>query len=152
MTKVNLDKVQAVAYGNLESVVSETDVLPNGVSISLGELMDGQREIREALPAADDKEQLIVATVEVKYDDNTDNLDFEAPVGFVARAVHTVAGDLVQVEQSLFAATPAVGDIVTGDANYTYKTAAGTEVTQYKVLALTKFGFDRRDMALIQRL
>src|SRR6185312_2280746 len=124
MTKVNLDKIQASGYGNIESVQSETVTLPNGVLISVAGLVTGEREIRVVEAPADDKELLLVATSEVQHNVDTDNLDFEAPIGYVARAFHLTAGDMVQVEQSLFVATPAVGDIVTGDANYKYKVAA----------------------------
>lgn len=152
MTKVNLDKIHARAYGNIESVQSETEVLPNGVLVSLGGLLDGERELREAVEPDAEKEQVLVASVELTASDDTDNLDYETPAGQPARAFHLSAGDQVQVEQALFAATPSVGDVVTGGANYQYVDADDSAVTKFEVLALTKFGFDRRDMALLLKL
>lgn len=152
MTKLNLDKISAKGDGNLVSVVSETEVLKNGALVSLGDLKDGERELFDAVVPNDALELLLVAAPEVTYADDTNNLDFETPVGQPVRAYHLKRGDMFQVEQSLFTATPAKDDVVTGNATYGYKVAAGTEVTTFKVEALTKFGFDRRDMALLRVL
>lgn len=151
MTKVNLDKIQAKGDGNIVSVVGDA-VLPNGVLVSLGELKDGERELFVAEAPADDKEALLVAAPEVKYDENADQLDFETKAGTPARAYFLKAGDMFQVEQTLFTATPAKGDVVKGNASYKYETAIGTEHTTFKVEALTVFGFDRRPMALLRVL
>lgn len=151
MTKVNLDKIQAKGDGNIASVVG-TAKLPNGALVSLGELKDGERELFVAEAPADDKEALLVAAPEVKYDESLDQLDFETPAGNPVRAYHLKKGDMFQVEQSLFGATPAKGDIVKGSATYGYETAVGTEATTFKVEALTVFGFDRRKMALLRVL
>lgn len=150
MAKVNLDKIQAKGDGNIASVVSEDKVLPNGALVALGELLDGERELFEAVAPSDDEELLLVAAPEVKYDETLDQLDYETAAGVPVRAYHLKRGDMFQVEQSLFEATPAENDVVTGNADHGYKVGEG--VTNFKVVRLTKFGFDRRDMALLRVL
>lgn len=152
MTKLNLDKISAKGDGNLVSVVSETAVLKNGALISLGDLRAGERELFDAVAPNDALELLLVAASEVTYGDDIGSLDFETPVGQPVRAYHLKRGDMFQVEQSLFTVTPVKDEVVTGNATFGYKVATGTEVTTFKVEALTKFGFDRRDMALLRVL
>lgn len=152
MAKVNLDKIQAKGDGNIVSVVSEAEVLQNGALVALGELLDGERELFDAVAPSADEELLLVAAPEVKYDETLDQLDYETEAGTPVRAYHLKKGDMFQVEIALFDEEPAKGDVVTGNATYGYKEAAGTEATTFKVEALTKFGFDRRDMALLRAL
>jgi len=149
MAKLNLDKVQATKVGNIESVVGTVD-LPNGSLVALGESKG--RELMEALAPEADKELLLVKAPEVKYDETQDQLDYTTKAGTPVTAIHLTEGDKFQVEQSLFEATPTVGDVVTGSATYGYKVAGGTERTTFVVEALTKFGYDRRDMALLRVL
>ena len=133
MAKVNLDKLQAVSNGNIESVISNSD-LQNGALIALG-----------------DAELLLVAAPEVKYDESLDQLDITTKAGKAVRAYHLTVGDKFQVEQMLFDAVPAKGDVVTGNATYGYKADAGSRTT-FVVEELTKFGFDQRPMALLRVL
>lgn len=158
MTKANLDKLQATTNGNIESVIAEVD-LPNGSVISLGEAyvapMGLDREVVKAIAPDVTKELLLVVHPEVKYDarDRWDELDYVTPKGKVTRAYHLTVGDKFQVEQVLFAATPAVNEVITGNpATYGYAVAGGTEQTTFIVERLTKFGHDRRDMALLRVL
>lgn len=153
MAKANLDKLQATTNGNIETVIAEVD-LPNGSLISLGEAFDDNREAVKAIAPDTTKELLLVVHPEVDYNDRVlDELDHTTPAGKATRAYHLTVGDKFQVEQSLFAATPAKGDIVSGNAgNYGYTTAAGTEQTTFIVERLTKFGWDSRDMALLRVL
>jgi len=151
MAKVNLDKLQATDNGNIETVVAEV-ALPNGSLIALGEAIEDNREALKAIAPTATEELLLVARPEVQYDNRrVDELDFTTPAGLETRAYHLTVGDKFQVEQALFTATPAKNDIVTGDtATYGYKTAGGTERTTFKVERLTKFGWDKRDMALLR--
>lgn len=154
MAKANLDKLQATTNGNIESVVAEVD-LHNGSLISLGDAVAGQPELMKAIAPDVAKELLLVVRPEVKYDarDRWDELDYITPKGMATRAYHLTVGDKFQVEQSLFAATPTVNAIITGNpANYGYAVAGGTEQTTFIVERLTKFGHDRRDMALLRVL
>lgn len=152
MAKVNLDKIQAKGDGNIVSVVSEGTVLPNGALVALGELLSGERELFSVAAPSADEELLLVAAPEVKYDEAVDQLDYTTEAGKAVRAYHLKRGDLFQVEQSLFDATPSKGQVVTGNTSHGYTEATGDEVTKFKVEALTKLFFDRRDMALLRVL
>lgn len=152
MAKVNLDKIQAKIYGNIESVVATVD-LPNGSLVALtGSVNDVERELMEAKAPTDTDELLLVAAPEVKYNESLDQLDFTTPSGKPARAYHLTEGDKFQAELALFDATPAVGDTITGSATYGYKVATGTERTTFRVDQLTTFGWDARPMALLRVL
>lgn len=152
MTKLNLDKIQAKGNGNIVSVVADATVLKNGALVALGDLLDGEREQFAAVAPTDDAELLLVSAPEVKYDESLNQLDFETKAGVPVRAYHLKKGDMFQVEQVLFAVTPVKGTVVTGNATHGYKVATGTEKTTFKVEALTKFGYDRRAMALLRVL
>ena len=150
MAKVNLDKLQATSNGNIESVTHNA-ALENGAVVALGGLKAGHRDVMEVKTPANTDELLLVATPEVQYDETKDQLDYTNAADSVARAYHLTVGDKFQVEQALFGATPSVGDIVTGNATFGYETNVDSRTT-FVVEALTKFGFDRRDMALLRVL
>lgn len=150
MTKVNLDKLQAKSNGNIESVVG-TAALNNGALIALGVRVAGERELVTAVVPDDAKELLLVAAPEVKPDESLDQLDYVTPIGKAVRAYHLTVGDKFQVEQSLFAATPTVGAVVTGNATYGYKVNTAGRTT-FVVEELTTFGYDKRPMALLRVL
>lgn len=154
MTKVMLDKLQATSNGNIESVVGAVD-LPNGSLVALGGLVAGEREKINAVAPADTKELLLVATSEIDYTGTKDELDYVTPAGKVGRAYHLTIGDKFQAEQSLFVATPVVGDVVTGNSSYKYVVNDGTTVngrTTFEVEALTTIGFDARPAVLLRVL
>lgn len=157
MAKANLDKVQASYNGNIETVVASVD-LPNGSLVALGEAFGttfGQdREAMVAVAPSATEELLLVVAPEVEYDNKTnwDELDRINKKDLPVRAYHLVKGDKFQVELSLFDAAPAQDDVVTGAPNYGYTAAAGAEITKFKVERLTKFGYDKRDMALLRVL
>lgn len=155
MAKLNLDKMKAErGVGSIETVIA-TVALENGALVSLGDAVQGNREALEAIAPDPEKEHLLIARPEVKYNqfDKWDELDITTEAGTPVRALHIYSGDKYQAEQKLFVATPAVNDIVTGDAaTYGYKVATGTEPTLLKVERLTKFGWDRRDMALLRAI
>lgn len=153
MTKIVLDKLQAVKVGNIESVTMD-EVLPQGALVSLGDADDNSREIIKAVNPEADKEVLLVAAPEVQYDQTrVDELDYETPANHPVRAYHFTVGDKFQVEQTLFTATPAVGDIIAADtATRGYKVAAGTEQTKFIVERLTHIYWDARPAVLLRVL
>lgn len=150
MTKANLDKLQAKSNGNIESVVAEV-ALDNGVLVALNGKKEGEREIMNAVAPEATKELLLVVAPEVKADESLDQLDFATKAGKPARAYHLTEGDKFQVEIALFDAAPAVGDVVTGGADFKYVANTDSRTT-FEVEALTKFGFDQRPMALLRVL
>lgn len=153
MTKVNLDKLQATDNGNIETIIADVD-LPNGVLITLGDAVTGNREAITAVAPDTTKELLLVAAPEVNKNPYVlDELDYTSPANKVTRAYHLTVGDKFQVERALFTAPPTVNDIVTGDpATMGYTVAAGTEKTTFVVERLTSFDFDARPMALLRVL
>lgn len=150
MAKINLDKLQAKSNGNIETVIGAVD-LPNGALVALGAVVDGNREAVNAVSPADDKELLLVAAPEVKYDESLDQLDIVTKMNNPVRAFHLTVGDKFQVEQSLFVAPPGVGAIVTGNGDYQYVENVSGRTT-FEVEALTTFGHDARKMALLRVL
>lgn len=152
MAKVNLDKLQATTNGNIENVVSDID-LPNGSMISLGAKVAGQFELISAIAPSATAEALLVAAPEVKYEDSitsSEELDYTTRAGKAVRAYHLTVGDKFQVEQTLFAVAPAVGDVVTASANFGYE--VGTGQTTFVVEELTGLGFDKRPAVLLRVL
>lgn len=150
MTKANLDKLQAKSNGNIESVVAEVE-LKNGALVALGAAIGAERELVAAVAPDAAKELLLVVAPEVKADESLDQFDYTTPAGKAVRAYHLTEGDKFQVERSLFAAAPSVGDVVTGAANFGYE--ANTDArTTFEVERLTTFGFDKRPMALLRVL
>lgn len=150
MTKVNLDKLQATSNGNIETVIA-TKALGNGALVALGAPAAGHREAMVAVAPANDKELLLVAAPEVKYDESLDQLDITTKADTPVRAYHFTVGDKYQAEQSLFAVTPVVGDVVTGNATNGYAVNVDSRTT-FVVEALTTFGYDRRPMARLRVL
>jgi len=149
MTKVNLGKLQAKSNGNIESVVGAA-ALKNGALVALGTAIDHEK-VNAVAPTAT-AELLLVAAPEVKYDETQDQLDIETPAGTPVRAYHLTEGDKFEVEVALFAATPAVDDVVTGNATFGYVEAAGTEKTKFVVEALVTKYHDARPMARLRVL
>ena len=150
MTKVNLDKLQAKSNGNIETVVGLVD-LPNGALVALGAKVAGNREAVNAVSPANDKELLLVAAPEVKYDESLDQLDIMTKSGTPVRAYHLTPGDKFQVELSLFVDTPLVGSVVTGNGDHQYVVGTAGRTT-FEVEELTTFGHDARKMALLRVL
>ena len=148
MAKINLDKVHAADYGNIETVVAPAD-LPNGSLVALGGFAEGEREAVTGVAPAADAELLLVAAPEVKYNE-IDELDYTTPAGELVRAYHLTEGDLFQVETALFDATPAVGDIVTGSATHGYA-AAGVDATDRTTFRVERVGrYLMADMVLLR--
>ena len=61
MTKVNLDKLQATDNGNIETIIADVD-LPNGVLITLGDAVTGNREAVTAVAPDTTKERIITSS------------------------------------------------------------------------------------------
>jgi hypothetical protein len=118
MAIVNLDKVQAKKYGNLESVKHSAD-LTNGLFFALGNLVAGETELREAsvinesasaTSASTSEEIVLHASSEVMYDPRKSGLkDFVLTAGDAGRAYHLTVGDIVTLTSDLFTSAPTVG-------------------------------------------
>lgn len=151
MAKVNLDKLQATSNGNIENVVVGTTALHNGALVALGAKVTGQFDQLAVAAPTSAAELLLVAAPEVKYAENApDELDILNETGKVVRAYHLTVGDKFKVEQSLFAATPVVGTVVTGNATFGY--AVGTGRTTFMVEEIGTYWADARPTATLRVL
>jgi hypothetical protein len=119
MAIVRKDKMLAGYNGNLESVIvhnasDATLEITNGLFVTLGDLMPGEREVHKAVLAgtADaDVEVYFIHNSEVMYDERKGKLeDFRIEAGKVARAYHLFHGDVITLTTDLFVAVPVVGD------------------------------------------
>lgn len=133
MAIVRKDKMLAGYNGNLESVIVTSDgqnklvfdaqgnvtngvELTNGLFVKVGQLMEGQRETKQATLAvlADaDEDVLFIHNAEVMYDERLFKLaDFRIGAGKVARAYRLYDGDIITLTTDLFVSpqTIAVGD------------------------------------------
>ncbi|UUV45925.1 capsid stabilizing protein [Bacillus phage vB_BanS-Thrax1] len=126
MAIVRKDKLLAGYNGNLESVIvhdsaDKTLEITNGVFVTLGALLAGQRETRKAnLTKAGDhtKDVFLIHNSEVMYDERLYKLaDFRIRAGKVARAYRLYDGDIFTLTTDLFNGTVKVGDKLIVGAN-----------------------------------
>ncbi|UUV46428.1 capsid stabilizing protein [Bacillus phage vB_BanS-Thrax3] len=126
MAIVRKDKLLAGYNGNLESVIvhdsaDKTLEITNGVFVTLGALLAGQRETRKAnLTKVGDhtKDVFLIHNSEVMYDERLYKLaDFRIRAGKVARAYRLYDGDIFTLTTDLFNGTVKVGDKLIVGAN-----------------------------------
>lgn len=120
MSIVWRDKVLSSYNGNIESVLihnaggTEEVSVPNGVFVTLDGLAGVGREVKKAVLAEDDTQDvLLVASPEVMYETGADIGEFINEAGEVARAFRLADGDVISLTADLLAegSAPAVGDI-----------------------------------------
>lgn len=111
-TIINLDKVQAIYAGNIETVRHSAE-LQNGMVCNLGALVNGEREVYNvATPATatlGSEELLLIASPEVMYESGKNLADFSIPAGKEARAYHLTIGDVFTITDDGFDGTSAIG-------------------------------------------
>lgn len=123
MAIVRKDKMLAGYNGNLESVIvhSSTNLnstleITNGVFVKVGNLMAGEREVKQAILAttADAQEDILfIHNSEVMYDSKKYKLaDFRIARGKVARAYRLYNGDIITLTTDLFEGAVSVGDVL----------------------------------------
>ncbi|AKQ08535.1 hypothetical protein PQE66_gp220 [Bacillus phage PBC2] len=144
MAIVRKDKLLAGYNGNLESVIvhdsaDKTLEITNGVFVTLGALLAGQRETRKAnLTKAGDhtKDVYLIHNSEVMYDERKYKLaDFRIRAGKVARAYRLYDGDIFTLTTDLFNGTVAVGDkLIVGKDGKLGKEDATNKVVDAKVI------------------
>ena len=104
MSIVWRDKVLSSYNGNIESVIV-TDAgedYTNGVFVTLGNLADGQREVKKATLATDGAgEVLLIASPEVLYESGKHIDDFRNEEEGVARAFRLADGDVITLTNDL---------------------------------------------------
>ena len=155
MSIVWRDKVLSSYNGNIESVVV-TDAganYPNGIFVTLGKLVEGEREVKTATKAKSGKDDvLLIATPEVMYEAGAEIDDFLNKEEGVARAFRLADGDVITLTNDLVDGTPAVGDIyVTGSGGKLVKAGSGNleadAVTKFVVRELAGHELTRKQTA-----
>lgn len=106
---VRKDKLLAGYNGNLEHVfIHDNDgnkiESHNGVLVTIGDLMDGHREIKEARYAQDASEEvLLIHNPEVMYDERLNKLeDYVIGEGVASRGYYLYEGDIFTLTEHLF--------------------------------------------------
>lgn len=133
MTIVRKDKVLAGYNGNLESVKvhdaqGELKEVPNGVLVTIGGLMEGEREVVKATLATKEdagKELLLIHSPELMADERKTLADFVNPADHPARAYRLAKGDIITITDDLIVGEVKVGDEVTVADGGLYTKAEG---------------------------
>ncbi|MGS4115257.1 hypothetical protein ACEUU2_04500 [Staphylococcus pseudintermedius] len=144
MAKINLDRV----LGHyVESVLADKDY-ENGALVGLGDLVEGEDRLYNAVTATEDN-YFLVTTPEVDPSKkaSSDSLDFVNKQGKVMRVHRLEAGDTVTVEQKLHTDSLQAKDKLTIQDG---KFAQGEG--SFKLEAVTTIGADRRPAYRIRKV
>lgn len=160
------DNLQATNDGAIKSVKfysGETaTAIENGNVVALSGLMSGSREVFKGIaPAAVTNEVLLVAGVELIYDESTRAKgldDFINVAGKPFRAYHLKKGDIFTISDSAVVAladnTPVVGNYLVTKATSTKleekASPAGTESVKCLILEKIVFGSRAIPMTVVQ--
>ena len=105
---VRLDKVKATKVGNIFSVVKDEGILENGMVGAIGDLIEGDRELRTfEIPTVEDSIALVYHP-EINYDESRISKNalenFFVPEGQPARAFELVKNDIYSVSKDMIGA------------------------------------------------
>lgn len=156
---INLEKVQSVYNGNLESLVHTAD-LDNGSFVNVGGLHTGERELKDiAIPATATlatEEVVVIASDEVIKDAmGVYTLsDFVNKAGEPMKAYHLVEGDILKINQSAFDGTLAVGSYLipqNGSTKLVVSASLGSTRFAAKILSLSEtIGYEKTPAVRLQ--
>ncbi len=138
-------ELTAVHNARVESVKADK-VYENGEFVGLGNLVEGEGRLHQAVEAAADNAYL-VSTVEYTTGDTTKGFDYTNQAGDVMRVHQLEKGDTVTVEQKLHATGFVAGDVLAVTAGKLAKDAAG----DYVVDLVRTIGIDRRPAYQIRK-
>lgn len=116
---VRLDSVQAVYGGAHIYSVQSADVIENGQVGAVGNLLEGEREVRQFVKSADPSKEkaVLVAQDEIIYDESTyakgDLRNFSIEAGTPFRAYELKEDDVFSVSED--AVTALAADVVVGN-------------------------------------
>lgn len=111
---INLDKVQSVYNGNLESMVHTKD-MDNASFIHVGGLHEGERELKDVkMPTAESIKTdsiVVIASDEVIKDTRTSYSlsEFYNKANQPMKAYHLVTGDILTITKTAIEGEPVVG-------------------------------------------
>ena len=143
MAKINLDNVRGV---KTFSVLADKEY-ENGAIVGLGDLVEGEYNLYQAVPATDDNLYLIT-TPEVHRDSNSSSIDFVNKEGSHMRVHQLEKGDIFTVETKVQPVTAEAGQKLSAEGNAFADAADGVAV----VLEPNKLGGDQRDAVSIRVL
>lgn len=155
MAVTRLDKITG---SHLESIQAPS-VLLNGYFLQLGELVDGETEMRKATAVVDPKavgEIVFHATPEVMADARKTGLKhFQVEALTAGRGYHLSKGDRITLTEDLFETVPVVGTYVTPQAGSflldTYDAVADIDnAIVLKVIRETTLGYDNSQAFVLQ--
>lgn len=136
-TIINLDKLQAVYAGNIESIKYASAALENGRVGVLGNLVSGETEAYEFVTPTDvtTEEVLLHASPEVLYEAGKQIGDFELAAGKIGRAYHLTVGDVFTITDDAFIGSSVVGQYLIPQ-NGSFQLTAAADLTGNTRLAL----------------
>lgn len=125
---VNLDKIQAKKFGNLESLQHTADV-QNGAVAHVGDLVSGTRDVHNLVvpttASISTEEVVLVASPEYNYLPGKSLEDFVNVAGQPMRAYHLTEGDVFTVSDDGIDGATVVGQfVVPQDGSLKLATAA----------------------------
>lgn len=144
MAKINLDNVRGV---KTFSVLADKEY-ENGAIIGLGDLVEGEYNLYQAVPATDDNLYLIT-TPEVHRDSNSSSIDFVNKEGSHMRVHQLEKGDIFTVETAVQPVTAEAGQKLSASGNAFADASDGGVAV---VLEPNKLGGDQRDAVSIRVL
>lgn len=156
---INLEKVQSVYNGNLESLQHTAD-LDNGLFVNVGALITGERELKAvAIPATATlatEEVVVIASDEVIKDATGaySLSDFYNVKDMPLKAYHLVEGDVLKISATAFDGTPAVGKYLipqNGSAKLIVSDTLGTTRFAAKILSVSEtIGYEKAAAVRLQ--
>lgn len=154
MAVTRLDKITG---SHLESFEAPEEI-KNGYFLQLGELVDGETELRKASKIVDPEaegEIVLHATPEVDPDPRKSGLKhFSVEKGEAGRGYHLQKGDKVTLTVDLFSSVPTVNGFVAPVAGSflldTFEPTTEKSAVVLKVLRETTLGFDNDQAFVLQ--
>lgn len=157
---INLDKVQSVYNGNLESMV-HTEDMDNASFVHVGGLNKGERELKDVkIPTAESIKTdsiVVIASDEVIKDNRVSYSlsEFYNKANEPMKAYHLIVGDILTVTKTAIEGEPVVGKFLVPTATSTKLTVAddllgGTRFVA-EILDITeKLGYENLDAVVLQ--
>lgn len=156
---INLEKVQSVYNGNLESLVHTSD-LDNGAFVNIGALVAGERELKNVvIPATatlGTEEIVVIASDEVIKDSvGAYSLgDFFNKANEPMKAYHLEDGDVLKISATAFDGTLAVGKYLipqNGSTKLIVSDTIGSTRFSAKILSITEtIGYEKAPAVRLQ--
>lgn len=157
---INLDKVQSVYNGNLESMV-HTEDMDNASFVHVGGLNKGERELKDVkIPTAESIKTdsiVVIASDEVIKDNRIGYSlsEFYNKANEPMKGYHLIVGDILTVTKTAIEGEPVVGKFLVPTATSTKLTVAddllgGTRFVA-EILDITeKLGYENSDAVVLQ--